>query len=109
MVAGEIGSGKTTLLNSIMNETIKKEGILEVKGKIAYVEQEPFIISGNIEENITFGLEFNEEWFDHAISASALTRDMPNFANGRKTMIGERGVNISGGQKARISLARAIY
>jgi len=35
-----------------------------VKGKIAYVEQEPFIISGNIEENITFGLEFNEEWFN---------------------------------------------
>jgi ABC-type multidrug transport system fused ATPase/permease subunit len=64
MVAGEIGSGKTTLLNSIMNETIKKLGSLEVKGKIAYVEQEPFIISGNIEENITFGLEFNEEWFD---------------------------------------------
>ena len=64
MVAGEIGSGKTTLLNSIMNETIKKLGSLEVKGKIAYVEQEPFIISGNIEENITFGLEFNEEWFN---------------------------------------------
>jgi len=109
MVAGEIGSGKTTLLYSIMNETIKKEGNLEVKGKIAYVEQEPFIISGTIEDNIIFGLEFNEERFQLCIKASALSHDMPNFACGSKTMIGERGVNISGGQKARISLARAIY
>lgn len=109
MVAGEIGSGKTTLLFSIMNETIKKEGSLEVKGRIAYVEQEPFIIGGTIEENILFGLEFNQDRFDKSILASALQRDMPNFANGSKTMIGERGMNISGGQKARISLARAIY
>jgi len=72
MVAGEIGSGKTTLLYSIMNETIKKEGSLEVKGRIAYVEQEPFIIGGTIEENILFGLEFNQDRFDKSILASAL-------------------------------------
>jgi ABC-type multidrug transport system fused ATPase/permease subunit len=109
IVAGEIGSGKTTLLYSILNETVKTEGTLNVRGTIAYVEQDPFIISGSIEKNITFGLEFNEEWFDHVLNASALDRDMPSFNKGRHTMIGERGVNISGGQKTRISLARAIY
>lgn len=60
MVAGKIGSGKSTLLYSIMNETMVKSGKLVVKGKIAYVEQEPFIISGNIEDNICFGLQYDD-------------------------------------------------
>jgi len=63
MVAGKIGSGKTTLLYSIMDETRKMSGSLSVKGKIAYVEQEPFIFSGTIEENITFGLIYDQERF----------------------------------------------
>ena len=53
VVAGQIGSGKTTLLYSIMDETNKCGGTQSVRGKIAYVEQEPFIISASIKENIT--------------------------------------------------------
>jgi len=59
MVAGKIGAGKTSLLYSIMEENRKLSGNLQVKGRIAYVEQEPFIFSGTVEENITFGLVYD--------------------------------------------------
>lgn len=85
------------------------EGELDIRGKIAYVEQEPFIFSGTVEENITFGLEYDDERFNKVVECSCLSSDMELFPHGRKTIIGERGVNVSGGQKARISLARAIY
>jgi ATP-binding cassette subfamily C (CFTR/MRP) protein 4 len=68
-----------------------------VKGKIAYVEQEPFIFSSTIENNICFGLKYNEERFNYAVKVAQLEDDMPNFAQGRLTMIGERGINVSGG------------
>ena len=109
VVVGRIGSGKTTLLYSVMEETIKQRGNHTIKGKIAYVEQEPFIYSASIEDNICFGLEVERERFNRAVTAAQLIKDLPNFTNGWKTVIGERGINISGGQKARISLARAIY
>jgi ATP-binding cassette subfamily C (CFTR/MRP) protein 4 len=63
MVAGKIGSGKTTLLYSIMEENRRMKGSLDIRGRIAYVEQEPFIFSSTVEENITFGLEYCEERF----------------------------------------------
>ena len=109
MVAGKIGAGKTTLLYSIMEENRRMKGSLDIRGKIAYVEQEPFIFSSTVEENITFGLEYCEERFKKVVEAACLTSDMKVFSNGQKTVIGERGINVSGGQKARISLARAIY
>lgn len=109
MVVGKIGSGKTTLLHSIMEENVKMSGEASIRGKIAYVEQEPFIFSGTIEENITFGYVFDEERFNKCIEAACLQSDMKLFAQGRQTIIGDRGINVSGGQKARIGLARAIY
>ena len=97
MVIGKIGAGKTTLLHSIMDETRKIAGTQTVKGRVAYVEQEPFIFSSSIQENITFGLVYNEERFNLAVEASCLTSDMLQFANGKDTIIGERGINVSGG------------
>lgn len=97
IVVGKIGSGKTSLLYSLMDETVKKSGTHNVRGKIAYVEQEPFIFSGSIEENICFGLEFAECRFNKAVRAAQLEGDFEQFSNGWKTIIGERGVNISGG------------
>jgi ABC-type multidrug transport system fused ATPase/permease subunit len=109
IVVGKIGSGKTSLLHALMDETIKVKGTSEVRGKIAYVEQEPFIISASIKQNVAFGLKYDDAKFERAFKASHLESDIQNFSNGADTVIGERGINISGGQKARISLARAIY
>lgn len=80
-----------------------------MKGTVAYVEQEPFIISASVKENILMGKKYNKELLDKALEASQLVRDLANMKNGADTVIGERGINVSGGQKARISLARAIY
>lgn len=109
VIVGQVGSGKTTLLHSIMNETRIREGVCDVQGTIAYVEQEPFIFSASIKENILLGKIYDEELFNEALQCSSLINDIKEFSNGADTVIGERGVNISGGQKARISLARAVY
>ena len=109
VVVGKIGSGKTSLLYSIMDETVKRSGTHRVRGRLAYVEQEPFIFSGTIKDNICYGLEYAETRFRKAVVASQLDGDRDQFANGWDTTIGERGINVSGGQKARISLARALY
>lgn len=97
MICGKIGSGKTTLLHSIMSETSHCGGEVSIRGKVAYVEQEPFIISGSIKQNITFGLVYDEARFNNAIYAATMERDLGNMANGADTIIGERGVNVSGG------------
>ena len=109
IVVGSVGSGKTSLLHALMNETNKTGGSQTVRGRLAYVEQEPFIFSASIRDNVCFGLDYEPERFKTALEVSQLIRDMENFARGDETVIGERGVNISGGQKARISLARAVY
>ena len=67
VVVGKIGSGKTTLLHSLMDETVKLGGSTLVRGKVAYVEQEPFIFSATIQENIIFGLKYDEQRFNHAV------------------------------------------
>ena len=70
VVVGKIGSGKTSLLYSIMDETVKMSGTHKTSGKVAYVEQEPFIFSATIEENICFGLEYAECRFRKAVQAA---------------------------------------
>jgi len=97
IVVGKIGSGKTSLLHALMDETIKVKGTSEVRGKIAYVEQEPFIISASIKQNVAFGLKYDDAKFERAFKASHLESDIHNFSNGADTVIGERGINISGG------------
>ena len=71
VVIGKIGAGKTSLLYSILDETVKRPGTVQkVRGKVAYVEQEPFIFSGSIMDNICFGLEYTETRFRHAVSSA---------------------------------------
>lgn len=92
-----------------MEETRKIKGDVKIKGTIAYVEQEPYIYSTSIKDNILFGKKYDEELFNKTLQAAQLAKDMDDFGKGADTIIGERGINISGGQKARISLARAVY
>ena len=82
---------------------------MKINTTIAYVEQEPFIISGTLKDNILFGLEYDEDRMKEVIEVCCLEHDLKIFNKGLETEIGERGINASGGQKARISLARACY
>lgn len=109
IVIGQVGCGKTTFLKSILNETKLVRGEMEIKGRIAYVEQDPFIFPGTVKDNILFGKEFDREKFQEVIKLCELESDFKQMENGEETVMGDAGCNVSGGQKARISLARALY
>ncbi|XP_067119202.1 ATP-binding cassette sub-family C member 4-like [Centruroides vittatus] len=108
-VIGSVGSGKTSLLMSILGEIPVISGKVSVKGKISYSSQEAWIFNGTIRENIIFGEEYQEEKYRKVLHITTLEKDIRSFPNGDSTLVGERGVIMSGGQKARINLARALY
>ena len=108
-IIGKIGSGKSSLLLSFLKELPKTEGKIEFNGRIAYVEQDPIIFSGTFKENILFGRDYDEALYKQVLKDCKLDADLQEFPFGDLTRIGERGVNLSGGQKARVSLARALY
>ena len=108
-ITGAVGSGKSSLLTAILGELPLHRGSISYHGKIAYVPQMPCVFSGTIRENILFGLPFNEEKFRQVVHICELTKDLTYFTDGDLTEIGQRGVTLSGGQKARVGLARAVY
>lgn len=95
---------------AILNEMIHNEGSqVTLSGSIAYSAQKPWIMSETVEQNIIFGEEFDSQRLNKVIYHSAFEQDLKILPQGLKTQIGEKGVNLSGGQKARLSLARALY
>ena len=114
-IIGETGSGKSCLINAILNnldllnsneENVKYYNYSPV---ISYACQDPWIMNGTIRDNIIFYGEYNKEKYNQVINACQLDKDFENLKHGDLTEIGSTGNNISGGQRARISLARAIY
>lgn len=108
-LVGRVGSGKTTFLRGLLGEMFVKEGTVEVRGTLAYVAQDPWLVNGSIKDNILFGSRYDPEFYQKTIKACALEADLAVLPDGDETEIGERGVSLSGGQKARVSLARAVY
>ncbi|KAJ2691151.1 ABC transporter C member 13 [Coemansia spiralis] len=96
------------------NATLCKEmemvkGAGKLVGRVGYMEQSPWIMNDTMRANILFGRNFDEEYYWKVIHACALTQDIESWPDGDLTMIGERGINISGGQRARLALARTVY
>jgi len=108
-VVGPVGSGKTSFLLAFTGEIPQNTGNIRFKGRIAYVEQEPTIFAGTIRESILFGNKYNEEFYKKVIKACNLESDLKLFPQDDMTNIEERGTNLSGGQRARLALARAVY
>ncbi|XP_053689234.1 probable multidrug resistance-associated protein lethal(2)03659 [Sabethes cyaneus] len=108
-VIGPVGAGKSSLIHAILGELPLEGGTIKVNGEVSYAPQEPWLFSASVRQNILFGLPMDKERYKRVVKTCALERDFQLFANGDKTIVGERGVSLSGGQKARISLARAVY
>ncbi|KAJ3124191.1 hypothetical protein HK100_011319 [Physocladia obscura] len=116
VICGCTGSGKTSLCLALLGELKCISGKIHTitdksqePQKIAYAAQLPWLLNATIRENILIGSVYNADRYNRVLFASALTKDLSQLEFGDATEIGEKGVTVSGGQKARISLARALY
>ncbi|RHY50243.1 hypothetical protein DYB30_011228 [Aphanomyces astaci] len=106
---GAVGQGKSSLCAALLGEMRKLAGTVFVGGDIAYFAQQPWIQNATIRDNILFGKPFDAAKYANVVEACALTKDIAELPAGDSTEIGQKGINLSGGQKARVSLARACY
>uniref|UniRef100_A0A673B3B2 ABC-type glutathione-S-conjugate transporter n=1 Tax=Sphaeramia orbicularis TaxID=375764 RepID=A0A673B3B2_9TELE len=108
-VVGHVGSGKSSLLSAMLGEMERRSGSACIKGSVAYVPQQAWILNASLKENVLFGGQRIESWYHRVMEACALLPDLDILPGGDGTEIGEKGLNLSGGQKQRVSLARAVY
>lgn len=108
-IIGQVGSGKSSFLQTILGELEIDAGKLEIFGTVSYANQEAFVFEGTIRNNILFTEDYDESRFQKVCRACGLSKDFEQLESGDQTLVGEKGVSLSGGQKARINLARAVY
>ncbi|XP_035902428.1 probable multidrug resistance-associated protein lethal(2)03659 isoform X2 [Anopheles stephensi] len=109
-IVGPVGSGKSSILQVLLRELPLESGSLSMGNcSVAYASQEPWLFTGSVRQNILFGDELDQYRYRQVLKVCALQPDLAHLPAGDMTVIGERGVSLSGGQKARICLARAVY
>lgn len=108
-IVGRVGSGKSSFLQALLGDLYKTKGQVVVHGDTAYVSQQAWIMNSTVKENIVFGHRFDPEFYEKTVNACALRDDFAQLPDGDETEVGERGISLSGGQKARLTLARAVY
>ncbi|KAJ2555392.1 hypothetical protein IWW35_000737 [Coemansia sp. RSA 1878] len=106
-VVGKVGAGKSSLLSAILGEMDGSRTVLD--GRVALVSQTPWMMTGSVRDNITFGLPYEAEWFHAVLSVCALELDISRWVLGEHTAVGANGMALSGGQRMRVALARAVY
>lgn len=108
-VVGRVGAGKSSFLQALLGDLWKVKGQVVVHGKTAYVAQQPWVMNASVKENILFGHRYDSMFYEQTVKACALLEDFAQLPDGDETEVGERGISLSGGQKARLTLARAVY
>ena len=88
----------------MLGELDNYEGRISQRGKIFYVSQQPWVFTSSIRQNITFGKEYDAEKFNRVVEACSLKKDLDLLPLGESTLVGEKGINLSGGQRARICM-----
>lgn len=114
IIHGQTGSGKSLLLAAILGEANLLAGNIEVPSitegqPVAFVAQTPWLQNATVKENILFGSQLDKEKYEQVLKACALSPDLAALPKGDETQIGLKGVKLSGGQRARVALARAFY
>lgn len=120
-VMGHTGAGKTTILKLLMRYYEPQEGRVLVNGidvqdltldsvraAMGFVSQEPFLFFGSIKQNVAYNREADEDQIMKALEMAGAAEFVKEFEEGLETMVGDRGTMLSGGQRARVSLARAL-
>lgn len=108
-VVGRVGAGKSSFLQALLGDLWKVKGEVVIHGSTAYVAQQAWIMNASVKDNIVFGHRYDPDFYDKTVQACALTEDFAQLPDGDETEVGERGISLSGGQKARLTLARAVY
>ncbi|KAG8182128.1 hypothetical protein JTE90_002622 [Oedothorax gibbosus] len=108
-VIGPVGSGKSSLISAILGEMSKESGSIDMRGTIAYVPQQPWVLNRTLKRNILLERHMNEDKYNKIVEVCCLKPDLDILPAGDLTEIGEKGVNLSGGQKLRVNLAQAVY
>lgn len=108
-IVGKVGSGKTSFLKALLGELYLQSGSVTMKGSVAYVSQDMWLTNSTLRENILFGHRYDPVFYELTLEACALKPDIELLPDGDQTEIGEMGITLSGGQKARVSFARAVY
>ncbi|SPO05980.1 related to ATP-binding cassette (ABC) transporter [Cephalotrichum gorgonifer] len=109
VITGQSGAGKTTLLLSLLGETIKDSGSVTRPPEIAYASQTSWLQGGTVRDNIVFPEAYEPVRYQEIIKACCLEPDLEGLPEGDRTVIGESGTSLSGGQRARVALARTLY
>ncbi|XP_023934404.2 ATP-binding cassette sub-family C member 4 isoform X1 [Bicyclus anynana] len=108
-IIGSVGSGKSSVLQLLLNELRTTSGKIHLSGPLSYACQEPWLFVATVRQNILFGLPYNQKKYKEVVRVCALQKDFQQLPHGDQTLVGERGASLSGGQRARINLARAVY
>ena len=112
VVFGESSSGKSSLLYAIINEMVDISpdyGDIETNGNVAFMSQNTWLVGDTIQENICLGSDYDEDWMHQCLRVSELDQDLKAMNHGLQTILSDTSDSVSGGQKARIALARCFY
>lgn len=110
VVTGKVGAGKTAFLQALLGELDQLSGSSNLPNEmVGYCAQTPWLQSMSIRDNILFSSPYDGQRYKRTLESCALLTDLSQFKHGDLTFIGENGIGLSGGQKARVALARAVY
>ncbi|CAG8447380.1 10995_t:CDS:10 [Ambispora gerdemannii] len=108
-IVGDVGAGKSSVLAAILGQIRLSAGTRRIRGSISYVPHDAWLLNATLKDNILFGNELDNRRYQEVLHVCGVNRDLPLLSHGDMTEIGERGVNLSLGQRQRVSLARAVY